>query len=138
MSIKSHQAPFVRHRLGGWLPANHEHLIKWTRDLVKKAKANPQPLNPSLQQLKAFIEGDPTVRQLFTLMFQQVPAVPPYNQDPTGKPEITNYEDMLTTFNMLMTMGPHWIYNTEGQKGLIGFPINAVLVSFLIYPIHQA
>lgn len=129
MSLKSHQAPVLRHRLGGWLPANHDHLVKWTRQLVKKVKDDPQPLNDTLQQFKDFIEGDPTVRQLFTLMFEQVPAVPPYNQDPTGKPEIRSYDEMLAVLNHLMTMGPHWIYNNDGQKGLIGFPINAVLVS---------
>ncbi|EXJ90260.1 phosphatidylserine decarboxylase [Capronia coronata CBS 617.96] len=127
MSIESHRAPFPRHRLGGWLPADRQRLIKWTRGLVKKVNDDPQPLNDALQQFKAFIEGDPTVRQLFTLMFEQVPAIPPYNQDPTGKPEIRNYDEMLAVFNLLMTQGPHWIYNTEGQKGLIGFPINAVL-----------
>ncbi|KAG9777176.1 hypothetical protein KCU88_g4599, partial [Aureobasidium melanogenum] len=127
MAPESHRSPYLRHRLGGWLPADHEHLIKWTKNIVKKARDNPQPLNPTLQQFYDFIEGDPTVRQLFTLMFEQVPAVPPYNQDPTGKPEIRSYDEMLQVFNTLMTMGPHWIYNTDGQKGLVGFPFNAVL-----------
>lgn len=34
---------------------------------------------------------------------------------------------MLDVFNVLMTRGPPFIYTTEGQKGLVGFPFNAVL-----------
>jgi len=31
--------------------------------------------------------------------------------------------------NLLIEQAPGWLYNTEGQKGLVGFPINAILVS---------
>lgn len=129
MALEGNQLPLCQHRRGGWLPSDHENLMQWTRKQVQHVRANPQELNPVLQDFKAFIEGTPVTRQLFTLMFQQVPAKEPYNKDPTGKPEVKDYNEMLQVFNYLMTKGPGWLYTTDGQKGSVGFPFNAVLVS---------
>lgn len=52
-----------------------------------------------------------------------------YQTDPTGKRAIDDWEELLATMNLLLEQSPGWLYNTEGQKGLVGFPFNAILVS---------
>jgi phosphatidylserine decarboxylase len=86
-----------------------------------------QGLHPTLQGLKLFLESNPTVLQLFNQMFQEIPSISTYNQDPSGQPQIRDYLTMLNVFNSLLTRAPPWIYKTECQRGLVGFPFNAVL-----------
>jgi phosphatidylserine decarboxylase len=59
---------------------------------------------------------------LFHQMFEQVPRKPPYNKDPTGKPQVRDYRLMLRLFNVIMTHAPEF-----NKTGLVGFPINAIL-----------
>ena len=59
---------------------------------------------------------------LFSQMFQQVPKKAPFNQDPTGKPQIRDYLQMLRLMNRIMTKAPEF-----NKTGLVGFPINAIL-----------
>jgi phosphatidylserine decarboxylase len=99
----------------------------WLSHLLKDAVASAQQLHPTLQEFKIFIETDSSIFDLFQRMFQEIPSISAYNYDPSGQPQIRDYLTMLRVFNVLMTRGPSWIYNTEGQKALIGFPLNAVL-----------
>ena len=110
------------HRAGNWLPANHQVLADWLKALVDEVSARPQPLHPIIEGFKALIESDAEVYMLFHQMFEQVPRKPPYNKDPTGAPEVRNYQVMLQCFNAIMTRAPE--YN---RTGLVGFPINAIL-----------
>jgi len=55
-------------------------------------------------------------------MFTQVPIVPPYNEDPTGQPQVRDYMEMLRLFDLIITTAPDYQDND-----LVGFPINAIL-----------
>ncbi|KAF5390454.1 hypothetical protein D9757_005310 [Collybiopsis confluens] len=59
----------------------------------------------------------------FHAMFEQIPTGPPYNKDPTGRPQVHNYLMMLSLLNLIITEAPEF----EGDT-LIGLPINAILV----------
>jgi len=58
----------------------------------------------------------------FHQMFEQVPTKPPYNNDPTGKPQVRDYMTMLRLFDLIITTAPDF-----EQNDLVGFPINAIL-----------
>jgi phosphatidylserine decarboxylase len=63
---------------------------------------------------------------LFTSMFQQVPSKKPYKYDPTGQPEIRDYDHMLQVLNHILTTPPGW--NDKSHRvGLVGLPINILL-----------
>jgi phosphatidylserine decarboxylase len=109
-------------RVGEWLPSDHAILERWLAKLIKNVGANPKPLHPVIQDFKDLIENDPEIFMYFHLMFTQVPTDPPYDKDPDGKPQVRDYEHMLTLLNEIMTSGSE--YNTTE---LVGFPINAIL-----------
>jgi phosphatidylserine decarboxylase len=46
------------------------------------------PFHPVIEEFKDFIERDPGIYMGFHQMFEQVPKKPPYDQDPTGKPQV--------------------------------------------------
>jgi phosphatidylserine decarboxylase len=102
----------------------HEVLLG---NMVADAVSSAQALHPTLHEFKMFIETDPTIFHLFQQMFREVPSQSTYDQDPSGQPQIRDYLTMLRVFNVLMVRGPYWVYNTESQKALVGFPFNAVL-----------
>lgn len=118
--------PLVKHRLGGWLPADRALIRTWLRRKVAAIRAIDPPralAHQSVIDLGVFIATNPDVRILFNLMLEQVP----YNQDPTGNSEIRSVDELLLVFDTLLGEGPEWLYTTQGQQGLIGFPLNAVL-----------
>lgn len=45
-------------------------------------------MHPVIQEFRNLIENDPELYQGFQDMFNQVPRKPPYNQDPTLKPQV--------------------------------------------------
>jgi phosphatidylserine decarboxylase len=108
-------------RVGEWLPSDQIVLDKWMEELILDVEANPKPLLPVIEEFKSLIEWDAEIFMLFNLMFEQVPHKPPYNRDPTGKPQVRNYLHMLQLLNHIMTHAP--AYN---KSGLVGFPINAI------------
>lgn len=112
-------APF---RVGQWLPSDQAVLDQWLGALVADVDARPRPLHPVIEELRSLIEGDPEVYMLFHQMFEQVPHRPPYNKDPTGKPQVRDYHLMLRLINAIMTRAPEF-----NETGLVGFPINAIL-----------
>ena len=107
-------------RVGNWLPADQTVLENWLDDLIAEA-ADEKQLLPVIAEFKDLIEGDPEVYMLFNLMFEQVPHKPPYNQDPTGAPQVRSYLHMLQLVNAIMTKAPEF-----NKTGLVGFPINAI------------
>ncbi|CAE6506286.1 unnamed protein product [Rhizoctonia solani] len=79
-------------------------------------------LSPSIVQFKNLIDNDPILRMGFTEMFDQVPRKPPYDLDPTLKPQIRDYDTMFKAFDYIIT---HAIEYEDND--LVGFPINAIL-----------
>jgi len=110
------------YRVGAWLPSDQAVLENWLTELLAVVVREPRSLLPVIQNLKELIEGDPAIFMYFNLMFTQVPNRPPYNESPTGKPQVTDYKTMLRLMNHVMTTPP--AYNSTG---LVGFPINAIL-----------
>jgi len=109
-------------RVGEWLPSDHAVLETWMDTLIRETDLEKKPLHPVIEDLKRLIENDAEIYMLFNQMFEQVPKKPPYNKDPTGKPQVRDYRHMLQLVNAIMTKAP--VYN---QTGLVGFPINAIL-----------
>lgn len=112
----------VQFRVGKWLPSDHAILENWINKLIIEVEKEKKPLLPVIEEFKQLIEEDAEIFMLFNLMFSEVPHKPPYNRDPTGKPQVRNYHLMLQLMNHIMTHAPE--YNSSG---LVGFPINAIL-----------
>jgi phosphatidylserine decarboxylase len=114
-------------RIGKWLPEDHALLHQWVGNLIRRIESRCRdqvpPFHPVIQEFQDLIEGDPVIYMLFNQMFHQIPNKPPYDTDPTGKPQVRNYLQMLQCFNEIMTSAP--IYQKE--TGLVGFPITAIL-----------
>jgi len=111
-------APF---RVGNWLPSDQTVLENWLSKLVAKAETDIRPLLPVIEEFKNFIETEPEIYMLFSLMFTEVPRKPPYNKNPAGGPQVRNYHLMLRMLNVIMTNAPEF-----NETGLVGFPINAI------------
>ena len=133
----------VPYRVGKWLPSDQLVLNNWLTALIEEvdgsvgvkptdevdaadleafqlaASSNFQPVIKEFQDL---IENDAEINMFFHQMFAQVPKKPPYNKDPTGKPQVRDYQQMLRLINYIMTRAPEF-----NHTGLVGFPINAIL-----------
>ena len=109
-------------RVGEWLPSDQKFLEQWLRDLIRKTDESAEPFLPVIEEFKNLIENDPEIYIHFNKMFKQVPNKPPYNRDPTGKPQVRDYLQMLTLINAILTTAPEF-----NKTGLVGFPINAIL-----------
>jgi phosphatidylserine decarboxylase len=76
----------------------------------------------SVRALYEHVNTSPQLLRWWKSSVKEVPAVPPYNEDPTQQPELTEWIDVCHTIDMIMSLPPAW--NTSGQ---VGTPINAVL-----------
>ncbi|SDL09604.1 phosphatidylserine decarboxylase [Maridesulfovibrio ferrireducens] len=111
------------YRVGKWLPSDQQVLNDWRADIISQTDGSSKVvLLPVIQEFKDLIESDPELFMLFTEMFKQVPHKPPYDKDPTGKPQVRDYNHMLRLINAIMTRAPEF-----NKTGLVGFPINAIL-----------
>jgi phosphatidylserine decarboxylase len=94
MSIHAHGAAnsgplLIHHRVGGWLPKDHKVLEKWlSRNIAEVESKGSRALHPVIQDFQRLIDEDAIIYMGFHQMFEQVPAKPPYNNDPTGKPQV--------------------------------------------------
>ncbi|MCJ1483060.1 hypothetical protein MMC06_003226 [Schaereria dolodes] len=119
----SADASIIVPKVGSWLPDNHQVIHNWVSDLIKQVHENPdKPFHPIIQELKDLIENNSTIYMLISQMFEQIPNKPPYNDDPTGQPQVRDYHLMLKLFNEIMTRAPEY----NGSE-LVGFPFNAIL-----------
>lgn len=88
---RTHVPLLIHHRAGEWLPKDHRILERWLDKKIAKVGTSgrrSRDLSPSVQKFKDVIEKNPVVYMYFDLMFKQVPTKPPYNNDPTGKPQV--------------------------------------------------
>ncbi|KAL0578570.1 hypothetical protein V5O48_003420 [Marasmius crinis-equi] len=122
---KPRESRWMQHRLGGWLPNNQKVLERWLDKVIAHVE-DPSHIHerfhPVIKEFQDFIEGDPVIYMGFHQMFEQVPNKPPYDKDPTGKPQVRNYMLMLRLFNYIITTAPKY-----EEDDLVGFPINAIL-----------
>lgn len=81
----------VHHRVGGWLPKDQRVLEAWLAKQVQtvlKRNRRPKEFHPVTQEFHQLIESNAEIYMLFHQMFEQIPNKPPYNDDPTGKPQV--------------------------------------------------
>lgn len=82
----------VQHRVGGWLPRDHRALEAWLAKQIAKVNDSiykDKEFSPVIQEFQNLIEQDPEIWMGFHQMFEQVPTKPPYNDDPTKKPQVS-------------------------------------------------
>jgi len=108
--------------VGKWLPPDQSFFDQWMARLVEGTESADGPLSPVIREFEELIEEDPQLYMLFNQMFDQVPDDPSFGKDPTGKPRIRNYRQMLQVMNRILTMAPGF-----NKTGLVGFPVNAIL-----------
>jgi phosphatidylserine decarboxylase len=111
----------VPYRVGEWLPSDQAFLDRWLQAMIQKTHAEMKVLHPIIADFQVLIESDPELFMLFNQMFEQVPRKPPYNKDPTGKPQVRDYRHMLQLLNTVMTHAPEY-----DQSCLVGCPINTI------------
>ena len=111
----------VPYRVGEWLPSDQAFLDRWLEAMIRKTHAEVKALHPVIADFQYLIESDSGLFMLFNQMFEQVPSKPPYNKDPTGKPQVRDYRHMLQLLNALLTHAPEY-----DQTGLVGCPINTI------------
>jgi phosphatidylserine decarboxylase len=111
----------VPYRVGEWLPSDQAFLDKWLQGMIQKTHAESRALHPVIADFQHLIESDADIFMLFNQMFEQVPKKPPYNKDPTGKPQVRSYPHMLQLLNTIMTHAPEF-----DRSGLVGCPINTI------------
>ena len=109
------------YRVGRWLPSDHAFLVRWLEVMIDRTHTEPRPLHPVIVDFRDLIESDPAIFMLFNQMFEQVPRRPPYDRDPTGKPQVRDYLHMLQLLNTILTHAPEF-----DQTGLVGCPINTI------------
>ena len=114
------------HKLGHWLPKDHEFTRKWLNKLIEHAKSHEKELKPELREFQQLVDGDVKLKILAYLMFTEVPDKWPYCHDPVCEPQVRDFDHMLELINEIMDSGPKWSTIAD-QVGLIGFPINAIL-----------
>jgi len=113
-------APYL---VGQWLPSDQLFIDQWISEQTEGAEsAKKEPLLPVIQEFKDLIEEDPQLYMLFNQMFEQLPHEKSFRKDPTGKPQVKNYRQMLRVMNRILTTAPEF-----NKTGLVGFPINAIL-----------
>lgn len=110
------------YRVGQWLPSDQLFFYQWMATMTEGTASTNEPLLPVIQEFKELIEKDPQIYMLFSQMFEQTAQHKPFSQDPTGKPQIKNYRQMLRVLNRILTTAPEF-----NKTGLVGFPINAVI-----------
>lgn len=107
--------------LGTRFSTHPELYQKWYNDLekrVKEKKDRGTAWDPVICEFKMLIEIDPIVRMYITKMIEQSHCV-----DSERKPHLKNIDDMLEKIDAVLTTAPKY-----EDSGLVGFPINAILI----------
>jgi phosphatidylserine decarboxylase len=112
---------YAAYRVGEWLPSDQAFLDRWLQAMIQKSQAEQKALHPVVAEFWNLIESDAQIFMLFNQMFEQVPRRPPFNRDPTGKPQVRDYHHMLALLNTVMTHAPEY-----DRTGLVGCPINTI------------
>ena len=98
----------IPYRVGEWLPSDEAFLAGWLEAMILKTHAEPKALHPVVAEFGKVIESDPEIFMLFSQMFEQVPRRPPYNNDPTGKPQVRDYPHLLELLNTILSHAPEF------------------------------
>ena len=109
------------------LPQNPQLTQDWLDESIKLVDSEPcRTLKPELKEFQDLIEKNIDLKILASLMFNEVPQTPPYNNNPAMEPQVRDYKHMLQLLDHIMDAAPKWS-STIDQTELIGFPISAIL-----------
>lgn len=121
-------------RAGGWLPASRKKQAEWINRLLSDANAKNSVADSmegiglkhkSVKQLKALLDSDPGLYMLAVQMVEEGYEYDP--MDPTGAPQVQDVDTLLILIDQILDTAPEYVQPDEEGRGLIGFPINAVL-----------
>lgn len=90
---------------------------------MQDAEADPKDLHPAVAELRDLIENNTRIYLLASGMYDDVPD---NFTDPSGKPVIRSYTQMLQVMSHLLTTAPEWSEH-ENQVGLVGLPMHALV-----------
>jgi len=110
------------HRIGHWLPTDQKVLDEWLAALIDDVHTRPRKLHPVVDEFRQAIEDDSELYMLFHRMFDELPNGPPYDKDPTGAPQVRDYQVMLKLLSAAITRAPEF-----NKSGSVGLPINTIL-----------
>ena len=128
--------------VGPWLPSNQTTTDNWVAKLIKEVDGTTediveidvggedevdlgqetQDLLPPVQDLKELIERDSEINKFFRQMFSQIPRLAQFNDDPSGNPQVRNYQVMLRVINAIITRAPEF-----NETIMVGIPLTAIL-----------
>ncbi|MCJ1271949.1 hypothetical protein MMC22_011854 [Lobaria immixta] len=104
-----------------------DSLQRYVGRLIRLAGKESKDLNPALEQFRALVEGDDTLRTLSSQMFGEVPTKPSYNRDPTSqKSQVRGFSHLLQFINHILMRAPEWDADANKIK-LAASPICAIM-----------
>lgn len=125
-------------RLGNWLPSDRKLITDWINELIADVKAKENTLcngtdmqgaagfqHEEVSEFKDLLDNDPRLHSLAAQMIEQGHDY--CKEDPTGEPQINSYDLMLKLIDEIMNRAPKYMPPGAKGRGLIGFPINAIL-----------
>ena len=105
----------------------------YVEKLIGQAEKEYKDLNPALEEFRALVEGDESLRTLSSRMYE-VPTKPPYNRYPTSqKSQVRGFNHLLQLINHIMMRAPEWDANAN-KVDFAAFPIFA----FVDWPMGTA
>ncbi len=93
--------------------------------IKRGAKKSVTYKHSEVSEFKEVVTKDPTLRLLAEQMIEQGYAYDP--KDPTGKPQIHDLDTLFKLIDVIIDTAPEYMQPEAQGRGLIGFPINAVL-----------
>lgn len=115
----------------GWLPNDPVAIENWIQKLRTHVKTNHSPLIEPIEELQQMVYSDPGLYADFQGMFAEAHRLK--KRTPLKwQSEPINFEEFVLLLNAIMETAPE-AYQTgiganEEPAGMIGFPINALLV----------
>jgi phosphatidylserine decarboxylase len=131
MQKESNPKDQTKNRLIGWLPNDPQAIHQWYQKIKKLAQDNPRPLIEPISELKEMVYTDPVLYSNFQGMFAEAHRLKKLTPL-IGELEPTTFEEFLELLNAIMLTAPEAFQTGKGEDqkpaGMIGFPINALLV----------
>lgn len=134
----------IGQNFGEWLPQNRKVVAAWVNKLIdtinekseqemslestsikRGAKKSVTYKHSEVSEFKEVVTKDPTLRLLAEQMIEQGYEYDP--KDPTGKPQIHDLDTLFKLIDVIIDTAPEYMQPEAQGRGLIGFPINAVL-----------
>lgn len=134
---------------GEWLPQDHKAVASWVNELIDtinkdsrtemklknegikkkslkmKHKEKARYKHREVLEFEKAVMEDPALRLLAEQMIEQGYAYDP--KDPTGKPQIHDLDTLFKLIDVIIDTAPEYMKPGAQGRGLIGFPINAIL-----------